>query len=62
MLVDMKHEDQRIVLEGNGWKVLVFWFYDMPNLYDQNPTKKKTEEAVFEVLKGMKPIFNMWKS
>ncbi len=58
----LKDEDQRIVLEGNGWKVLDFWFYDMPNLYDQNPTKKKTEEAVFEVLKGMKPIFNMWKS
>ena len=58
----IKDEDQRIVLEGNGWIVLDFWFYDMPNLYDSLKTKKKTQDAVFEVLKGMKPIFNTWKN
>ena len=58
----IKDEDQRIVLEGNGWIVLDFWFYDMPNLYDSCKTSKKTTDAVFEVLKGMKSIFNIWKN
>ena len=50
----IKDEDQKIILEGNGWKVIDFWYHAMPNLLDSNKTKKKEEEAMWEVLKGIK--------
>ena len=50
----IKDEDQKIILEGNGWQVVDFWYHEMPNLFDSNKTEKKEREAMWEVLKGVK--------
>lgn len=39
----MKDLDQRLVLEHNGWKVVDFWYFCMPELW--NP-KKYTDKDV----------------
>ncbi len=33
----MKDEDQKVVLEGNGWIVRDIWYYDYPRLFDNKP-------------------------
>ena len=50
----IKDEDQKIILEGNGWQVVDFWYYNMPNLFDSNKTERKERSAMLEVLKGVK--------
>ena len=50
----IKDADQKIILEGNGWKVIDFWYHAMPNLFDSNKTEKKEQEAMWEILKGIK--------
>ena len=57
----MKDEDQRIVLEGNGWQVVDFWYFKMPNLFDSNRTEKKDFDAALECLKVIKPYLNNGK-
>lgn len=57
----IKDEDQKLMLEEDGWKVVDFWYYDMPYLFDTNRTEKKDLEATFEVLKRIKPYLNNGK-
>jgi len=54
----MKDMNQRIVLEGNGWKVVDFNYREMPNLFfghanDSNDYNK----AVYEVLQRLQFIW-----
>lgn len=46
----MKDEIQKEVLEGNGWKVIDFWYYDMPNLFANKRTFQNNALAVQEVI------------
>lgn len=32
----MKDEDQKVVLEGNGWIVIDIWYYDYTSLFNNN--------------------------
>jgi len=57
----IKDEDQKIMLEEDGWKVIDFWYYDMPFLFDTNRTPNKDIEAVLECLKRIKPYLNNGK-
>jgi len=50
----IKDADQKIILEGNGWQVVDFWYYNMPNLFDSNKTVRKERSAMLEILKGIK--------
>jgi len=55
----MKDEDQKIVLEGNGWTVVDFWYDEMVNLWTNNKFDKATRNlAIREVLTAIEFI---WK-
>jgi len=57
-LQKIKDEDQRIVLEGNGWKVVDFWYDKMLNLWTNNREDKVTRiAATKEVLEAIQFIW-----
>ena len=47
----IKDADQRIVLEGNGWKVVDFWYYEMPNLWSKERNSDVEAGTLLEILK-----------
>ncbi len=57
-LQKIKDADQKIVLEGNGWKVLDFDYDKMPNLWTNNREDKATRiGATKEVLEAIQFIW-----
>ena len=48
----MKDKDQRIILEGNGWKVYDLNKYDIPELWDKKAYTK--EQAKYALLREIK--------
>jgi len=51
-----KDEIQKEVLEGNGWKVIDFWYYDMPNLFAKERTPLTNRLASREVIEKIGSI------
>jgi len=51
-----KDEIQKEVLEGNGYKVIDFWYYDMPNLFARNRTSKRNRLASREVIEKIRSV------
>jgi len=47
----LKDEDQKIVLEGNGWIVVDFWYYAMPNLWNPERNEMIELNTFVEVMK-----------
>jgi len=52
----LKDADQRIVLEGNGWKVIDFWYYAMPNLWTDRRNEAVEFSSMTEVMKRMEGL------
>lgn len=49
----LKDADQRAVLEGNGWIVIDFWYYEMPNLWSDKRTDNIELHTLREVFVKM---------
>jgi len=45
-----KDATQRYVLEHNGWEVIDFWFYAMPNLWSKERSPEIERKTIKEVL------------
>jgi len=52
----LRDADQRIVLEGNGWKVIDFWYYAMPNLWEDKRNEAIEFSSMTEVMKKMEGL------
>lgn len=54
----MKDEDQKIILEGNGWTVIDFWYDVMTNLWSNKRTDKEIRiKATREVLAAIEILY-----
>ena len=54
----MKEEDQKVILEGNGWDVVDFWFDVMTDLWTNNRSDKETRiKATRGVLAAIEFIY-----
>jgi hypothetical protein len=46
----LKDDDQKHVLQGNGWKVVDFWYYDMPSLWSKKRNEKIEITTLIEIM------------
>ena len=54
----MKDEDQKIILEGNGWTVIDFWYDVMVNLWTNRRSDKEIRiKATREVLAAIEILY-----
>jgi len=49
----LKDEDQKYVLEGNGWKVYDFWFNKIPEIWNKKKyTNKEAKKAILREMQN----------